>query len=120
MRNYAWRERNEAGVGIIRDANELMKLVSEVSGLGSDSERLAWVGRNYQLVLDLLKKLFRRLLSVFTKSGPIREIVEILLRELEGDLLRNCLELGAGDLKGLIQIFRDMASQHVSAPKQDL
>ncbi|PPS00544.1 hypothetical protein GOBAR_AA20103 [Gossypium barbadense] len=45
--------------------------------------------------------------------GALREITETMQREvLEGGLLRDCMELGSNDLKGLIQIFKDLASQY--------
>lgn len=34
---------------------------------------------------------------------------------VEGDLLRDCLELGSNDLKGLIQVLKDMALQYSSS-----
>jgi hypothetical protein len=41
--------------------------------------------------------------------------VETVQREVaEGGLLRDCLELGAKDLKGLLQIFKDLALQFYS------
>lgn len=46
-------------------------------------------------------------------QGALREITETMQREvLEGGLLRDCMELGNNDLKGLIQIFKDLASQY--------
>lgn len=40
---------------------------------------------------------------------------------VEGDLLRDCIELGTGDLKGLIQIVKEIALQYVSAaPRSEL
>lgn len=55
-------------------------------------------------------------------QGPLRELVLTLQKEVvEGDLLRDCIELGADDLKGLIQVFKDIAIQYFSAsPKTDL
>lgn len=41
--------------------------------------------------------------------------METVQREVvEGDLLRDCLELGSNDLKGLIQVFKDIALQYSS------
>lgn len=46
-------------------------------------------------------------------QGPIREVVEAVQRELvDGDLLRDCLEVGSNDLKGLIQIIKDFVLQY--------
>jgi hypothetical protein len=41
--------------------------------------------------------------------------VKTVQREVvEGGLLKDCLELGSNDLKGLLQIFKDLASQFYS------
>ncbi|KAK3007491.1 hypothetical protein RJ639_014613, partial [Escallonia herrerae] len=48
-------------------------------------------------------------------KGPIREVVETVQREvIEGELLKDCLELGTNDLKGLIQVVKDIALQFSS------
>lgn len=40
---------------------------------------------------------------------------------VEGELLRDCIELGTGDLKSLLQVFKDVASQYASAaPRNEL
>lgn len=45
----------------------------------------------------------------------MREAVEALQREVvEGDFLRDCLEVGTNDLKGLIQVLKDLALQSSS------
>ena len=42
--------------------------------------------------------------------------MEIVQREVaEGDLLSDCLELGGNDLRGLVQIVKDLASQFSSS-----
>ncbi|GAB2303390.1 hypothetical protein Dimus_037381 [Dionaea muscipula] len=102
VRNYAWRDDRTASFqlsGLVSDASELIRSLNELTRLDSDVERAAWVGRNYRSILALFKSLFDRMLAVFRKSGPLRELVETLQTELEGDFLRDCLELGAGDLK---------------------
>jgi hypothetical protein len=49
-------------------------------------------------------------------QGPLKEVVETVQREVvEGDLLRDCLELGSNDLKGLVQIVKDLSSQFYSS-----
>lgn len=43
--------------------------------------------------------------------------MEALQKEvIGGDLLRDCFEVGADDLKGLLQVFKDIALQYSSAP----
>lgn len=40
----------------------------------------------------------------------------MLQREIvEGDLLKDCLEVGTDDLKGLVQILKDIASQYAAS-----
>lgn len=49
-------------------------------------------------------------------QGALRDVIETMQREvMEGGLLKDCLELGTNDLKGLVQIFKDLASQFSSA-----
>ncbi|KAL5539275.1 hypothetical protein UlMin_042740 [Ulmus minor] len=119
-RNYAWRDLSYSELyGVVSDANELLKWLGELTRPESDAARVAWVGRNYQNFLRVSKSMLRRLLKVFTKSGILREGVETVQREVvEGGLLMDCLELGSEDLKGLIQIFKDLAMQYVSTPGQ--
>lgn len=48
-------------------------------------------------------------------QGAFREVVETLQQEIaEGDLLRDCMEVGIMDLKGLVQIFKDIALQYAT------
>lgn len=49
-------------------------------------------------------------------QGAIREVVEMLQREIvEGNLLKDCLEVGTDDLKGLVQIFKDIALKYAAS-----
>lgn len=46
--------------------------------------------------------------------------MQMLQKELvEGELLKDCLELGSDDLKGLIQIIKDIALQYSSTPRNN-
>lgn len=45
-------------------------------------------------------------------QGALRELVEILQKEMAGESLKDYLEVGTNDLKGLIQIMKDLASQY--------
>ncbi|KAJ8616600.1 hypothetical protein MRB53_035972 [Persea americana] len=111
-KNYAWRSRDvESSNEILRavsDANELLGLLKELGGVESEKERAKWVYQNYQRVLDASKSILRRLLVVFARSGPLREIVLIVQKEADGDLLRDCLEVGVNDLKGLLKVAKDI------------
>ena len=52
----------------------------------------------------------------------MREVVETVQKEVvEGGLLKDCLQLGSNDLKGLIMILKDFAlSFSSSSPHTDL
>ncbi|KAM7530513.1 hypothetical protein LguiB_033923 [Lonicera macranthoides] len=116
-RNYAWGDFASFEMyGAVKDVNELMRHINELTRMDSEGSRVDWVRRNYGNVLRVLKSLFTRLLQVFRKPGPLRELMENLQREVvEGDLLRDCLEIGSNDLKGLTQIFRDVILQFSSS-----
>ncbi|KAG8385373.1 hypothetical protein BUALT_Bualt03G0036300 [Buddleja alternifolia] len=130
IQNYAsWRDSTddemssiESSVGDVSDLNELLGALCELNHIHSDEERLAWLSQNYMNALGASKSLFSRLLKVFRRPGTLREALETLQKEVvEGDLLRDCLELGADDLKSLIQVVKDIALQFSSAsPKTDL
>ncbi|MBA0691289.1 hypothetical protein Goshw_005733 [Gossypium schwendimanii] len=113
--NYAWgSDLDYAEIfGVASDLNQLGRVLGELTRSNSDMERASWVAGNYRNALAISKRIFNRLLKVFKKSGALREITETMQREvLEGGLLRDCMELGSNDLKGLIQIFKDLASQY--------
>lgn len=43
-------------------------------------------------------------------QGAWKEVVETVQKEVvDGGLLKDCLELGSGDLKGMVQILKDLA-----------
>ncbi|KAE9452602.1 hypothetical protein C3L33_15496, partial [Rhododendron williamsianum] len=113
VRNYAWRDAASFDLlGVVSDANELLSSLNELGQMESEAQRVDWVMRNYRSALRVSKSLFHRLLKVFSQSGPLRKVVETVQREVvEGDLLRDCLELGSNDLKGLIQVFKDIAME---------
>ncbi|KAK8642027.1 hypothetical protein V6N13_011389 [Hibiscus sabdariffa] len=99
--------------GVASDLNQLGRMLGELTRSNSEMERASWVAGNYRNALAVSKRMFNRLLKVFKKSGVLREITETMQREvMEGGLLRDCLEIGSNDLKGLIQIFKDLASQY--------
>lgn len=66
LKNYAWRDLSYADLnGAVSDANKLLSSLGELTRMGSDAERAAWVGRNYQKFLGISNSLFQRLLKVF-------------------------------------------------------
>ncbi|CAK9327545.1 unnamed protein product [Citrullus colocynthis] len=100
----------------IPDMNELHRAFAELTGLESDSARASWVSRNYQSVLRVSNSLLQRLLKVFRKSEAWKEVVETVQKEVvDGELLKDCLELGSGDLKGMVQILKDLAMNFYSS-----
>ncbi|KAL6992330.1 hypothetical protein U1Q18_010436 [Sarracenia purpurea var. burkii] len=121
VRNYAWRDAASFElVGIVSDANELLRSLNELTRMESDAEKVEWVSRNYRNALRVSRSLFQRLLRVFSRSGPLREVVVTVQKEVvEGDLLRDCLELGSKDLTGLIQIFKDIVLQFSNSDRSD-
>ncbi|KAL0442586.1 UNVERIFIED_CONTAM: hypothetical protein Slati_1981300 [Sesamum latifolium] len=124
IKHYAWRDAFsfETLGGVLSDLNELLEAVCEFNRIQSEVERVAWVGQYYKKALRVSRSLFTRLLKVFRQPGPLREVMVTLQKEVvEGDLLRDCLELGGDDLKGLIQVFKDIALLYYSAsPKTNL
>ncbi|XP_034697508.1 uncharacterized protein LOC117923359 [Vitis riparia] len=117
FRNYAWGEMNWRELNAaVSEMKELLRWVTELTRMNSDAERAAWVGRNYQSVLRVSNSMLGKLLQVFRQSGALREVVETVKKEVvEGGLLRDCLELGSNDLKGLMQVLNDLLSQLSSA-----
>ncbi|CAA7397506.1 unnamed protein product [Spirodela intermedia] len=114
LRNYAWREGGgiggvEATAEIYRAAGELVSSLQELGPLRSDAERAQWAARNYPKMVSAAGTIFRRLSQAFWRSGALRETVLLLQKEVaDGDLVRDCLRVGAQDLEGLILIARDL------------
>ncbi|KAF5475265.1 hypothetical protein F2P56_007088, partial [Juglans regia] len=117
VKNYAWREVSYDDLyGAITDANELLRRLGDLIRTDSGEDRADWVGRNYQNVLGISSSLLKRLLNVFRQSGTLRKVVETVETEVvDGGFLKDCLEVGTNDLKGLLQIFKDMALQFHSS-----
>ncbi|EOY27869.1 Uncharacterized protein TCM_029593 [Theobroma cacao] len=116
--NYAWRGNLNYGEihGVVSDLNQLGRMLGELSRSNSEMERASWIARNYGNALAVSKRLLNRLLKAFKRSGALREVIETVEREVvEGGLLRDCLEIGSNDLKGLVQIFKELSSQFFSA-----
>jgi len=54
-------------------------------------------------------------------QGAVREMVEILQTEMvDGAFLKDCLEVGADDVKGLVQILKDLALQYGTFDHEEL
>nr|GLL28944.1 uncharacterized protein LOC109165081 isoform X1 [Ipomoea trifida] len=108
-------------VGAVSDLNELVGALGELTQVRSESERVAWVNRKSGNVIRIAKSLSARLLKTISQSGPLREVMETVQKEIvEGDLLKDCLELGGNDFKGLIQVLKDIALQYSTSTRTDL
>ncbi|URE38435.1 GDSL esterase lipase [Musa troglodytarum] len=106
--NYAWRGGGVPTAEISRATSRLLEALAEASRIESAAERRRWALRNHRHLVDLADSLFKSLLRTFSQSGPLREMVLALQREVaEGELLKDCLEIVAADLEGLIRIARD-------------
>ncbi|XP_043689338.1 uncharacterized protein LOC122640255 [Telopea speciosissima] len=115
MRNYAWRGvALSEMLGVTSEMDSLLRAVNDLARMGSNKDRATWFVQNYQRVLGVSKSLFLRLLRVFHESGPLRDLVLTIQREVEGGLLRDCLELGTNDFKDFLQVAKDIASQSYS------
>ncbi|KAG0485013.1 hypothetical protein HPP92_009092 [Vanilla planifolia] len=110
--DFAWNYALHGGIPsteIYRSASQIVAALTEFRRLESREERARWVLRNYSRLVNLSETLFRTLLRYFSRSGPVREAVLALQKEIvEGELLRDCLELSAADLEGLLRIAADM------------
>ncbi|KAF5176628.1 Adenine phosphoribosyltransferase [Thalictrum thalictroides] len=114
LRNYAWRHISSSMEMFqsVSDLNQLLIDLNELTQLKSGKERTDWVLRNYQKVLLKFKSLFGKLLQVFIQSVCKTFCYTLVyFSEAEGDLLRDCLELGSSDLKGLLRVFNDLVVQ---------
>lgn len=88
---------------------EIAIMVGEFVSLRSDRERAAWGVRNYGKVTARLKKVVSGLKLGFSQSGAVRELLLIIQKEIvEGDLVKDCLEIGSKDLEGMVRIAVDL------------
>ncbi|KAG6405081.1 hypothetical protein SASPL_132663 [Salvia splendens] len=120
---YAWNIRRDFMkdvarelAGVAFDLNQLLVAFGELRGARSNTKIIAWAG-------GVSNSIFTRLLNVFHRSGPLRDIVLSLQKEVvDGDLLRDCIELGSNDLNNLIQCIKDIASVFIptAAPENEM
>lgn len=117
--NYAWREsfsRPTQYAQVLSHFNELLSASDELMQLRSETEKVQWISRNYQRVLSISKSLLQKLLAIFSQSGPLRETIMAIQKEIsDGELIRDCLQLGAADVKGLLQVVKDMIIRLLAA-----
>ncbi|KAK9132332.1 hypothetical protein Scep_011860 [Stephania cephalantha] len=119
--NYAWGDGvgdlSEFG-GVVADVAELLRLLNELTQSGSDRgyQRVVEVGNSVILYLverglSWAGEGLRRFCLDFEEHGAIREVVMGIKKEVQGDLLKDCIDVGIGDLKGLVQVVKGMALQ---------
>ena len=70
LKNYAWRDTMsfQDALGFASNIHELLSSLTQFGHLRSDSERAAWIARNYSNFFRISKSIFSRLSSVFSKS----------------------------------------------------
>ncbi|XP_074578824.1 uncharacterized protein LOC141835286 [Curcuma longa] len=119
--NYAWRGVGIPTAEVSRAAARLMEALAEASRIESGAERARWALRNYRELVGLADPLFKSLLRTFSRSGPLREMILILQKEAaEGELLKDCLEIGAADLEGLLRIAKDLLFSSSNSSEAEL
>ncbi|EHA8592322.1 hypothetical protein COCNU_contig69425513G000010 [Cocos nucifera] len=105
-RNYAWRGRLPTAE-VSGAASQLLAALVEFSRIESPAERSRWALRNYRNLLALSDSILQKLLHALSRSGPLKAMVLVIQKEaVEGELIRDCLEVGAADLEGLVRIAR--------------
>ncbi|XP_078439031.1 adenine phosphoribosyltransferase [Wolffia australiana] len=108
LRNYAWRG-GPAAEEIYGYVREIASLCQEFGRLRSDVERARWVGANSPRMASAVKTILGSLSRSVWRSGPLREMVLMLQKEVvDGELLRDCLRVGARDFEALIAIAKDL------------
>nr|CAD1834061.1 unnamed protein product [Ananas comosus var. bracteatus] len=114
--NHAFRG-GDGGAEASRTASRVLAALSEASRIKSTAEMRRWVLRNYPDLVALSNSFIQTLLRTFSRSvRPLREAVLVLQREVEeGELLKDCLEVGARDLEGLLRIAKDLFFSYSSS-----
>uniref|UniRef100_A0A0D9V579 Uncharacterized protein n=1 Tax=Leersia perrieri TaxID=77586 RepID=A0A0D9V579_9ORYZ len=109
LRHYTFSSAAGCGLRCATAAARLLAAAAEVSRLHSATEAAQWLRSNYGDVRDAGAQLLNGLLVSFSEQGPLREVVMDVKWEVEeGELLKDCLEVGAKDLEGLLVIAKDL------------
>lgn len=109
LRHYAFSSAAGCGLSCATAASRLLAAAAEASRLQSTAEAAQWLRRNYGDVRAAAAQLLNGLLVDFSEQGPLREVVMDVKWEVEeGELLKDCLEVGAKDLEGLLLIAKDL------------
>ncbi|GJN17793.1 hypothetical protein PR202_gb04891 [Eleusine coracana subsp. coracana] len=111
LRHYAFSSASGCGLSCATSAARLLAAAAEASRLRSATDVAQWMRRHYGDVRDAAAQLLNGLLVAFSEQGPLREVVMDVKWEVEeGELLKDCLEVGAKDLQGLLVIAKDLFS----------
>eukprot|EP00250_Pteridium_aquilinum_P000265 c10295_g1_i1 orf=100-792(-) len=112
--HYSWQSFNPTQVfDILRLMSEIQSAVAEFLRLPSEMDQLQWISSNYDRVLQLAKASLQKLLKLFDQPGALRNLVLSLRTEIiTGDILRDAMQLGAGDLQSLMQVAKDMLQRY--------
>ena len=109
LRHYAFSSVTGCGFSCATAAARLLAAAAEASRLKSPVDAAQWLRRNYGDLLAAATQLLNGLLSAFSEQGPLREVVLDVKWEVEeGGLLKDCLQVGAKDLEGLLIIAKDL------------
>uniref|UniRef100_A0ACD5W162 Uncharacterized protein n=3 Tax=Avena sativa TaxID=4498 RepID=A0ACD5W162_AVESA len=109
LRHYAFSSAAGCGLSCATAAARLLAAAAEASRLNSPVDAAQWLRRNYGDLRAAATKLLSGLLAAFSQQGPLREVVLDVKWEVEeGELLKDCLQVGAKDLEGLLIIAKDL------------
>ncbi|TVU01587.1 hypothetical protein EJB05_17123, partial [Eragrostis curvula] len=111
LRHYAFSSVAGCGLPCASSAARLLAAAAEASRLRSSTDVAQWMRRHYADVRDTAAQILNGLVVAFSEQGPLREVVMDVKWEVEeGELLKDCLEVGAKDLQGLLLIAKDLFS----------
>ncbi|KAJ1285221.1 hypothetical protein BS78_03G263300 [Paspalum vaginatum] len=109
LRHYAFSSATGCGLSCAAAASRLIAAAAEASRLRSATDAAQWMLLHYGDIRDAAAQLLNGLLIAFSEQGPLREVVMDVKWEMEeGELLKDCLEVGAKDLQGLLVIAKDL------------
>ncbi|XP_062185983.1 uncharacterized protein LOC133889496 [Phragmites australis] len=109
LRHYAFSSATGCGLSCAAAASRLLAAAAEASRLRSTTDAAQWMRRHYGDVREAAAEILNGLLVAFSEQGPLREVVMDVKWEVEeGGLLKDCLEVGAKDLQGLLVIAKDL------------
>ncbi|KAI5059394.1 hypothetical protein GOP47_0025713 [Adiantum capillus-veneris] len=112
--HYSWRSLNPSQIfDVLRLIGDIQSALTEFAQLRTDMDRLRWISINYSRILQLAKASLQKLLKLFDHPGALRNLVLSLQTEvLTGDILRDAMQLGADDLRSLVQVVKEMVLRY--------